>query len=449
MRLFNRRTLRIPSYWAIAALPLAGLPLATAAGAGPLDDVKEMTRELTGQGGPDRDRNRGPNRDRDGRDRDVRDGNDRDQNAQRDNDRDQDRDRNARRDRDEDRERNAGRGDARDDDRNRNARGGDDRDQNRNANRDDRVKRDTRRAERGNMDEIKKQRRQRSEDGGKRTVIEEPGNRIIVKERGGRATITHDETDRFRRGRGDVQTKKRDGGGRLTIAVRPGGIKIYSEYDDKGRLERRYRKRNGRETTLIDNRKARRHRRDRDGRAGFYVDLRPPQVRIPRRQYIVEYEDASESEVYDALMAPPVDDLERSYTLEEVRYNRNLRDRMRRIDLDTINFEFGSWQVERDQYRKLERVARAINRILDRRPDEMFFVEGHTDAVGSDIDNLTLSDRRAEEVAIILSETFDVPPENLITQGYGEEFLKIETERAERANRRVAVRRITPLIASR
>ncbi len=42
-----------------------------------------------------------------------------------------------------------------------------------------------------------------------------------------------------------------------------------------------------------------------------------------------------------------------------------------------------------------------------------------------------------------------MPPENLITQGYGEEFLKIETERAERANRRVAVRRITPLIASR
>jgi outer membrane protein OmpA-like peptidoglycan-associated protein len=442
VRLFNPRILRLPSYWVIAALPLAGLPLATAAAAGPLDDVKEMTRELTGQGEPYRDRDRGPNRDRDGRDRDDRDRSDRDRGAQRDNDRDRDRNRNA--------EGDTKRGN----DRERDARRGDDRDKDRNGNRDARrdnapIKRDTRRADkRGNMDDIKKGRRERSEDGGKRTVIEEPGNRVIVKERGGRATISHDETERFRRGRGDVQTKKRDGGGKLTIAVRPGGIKVYSEYDDKGRLERRYRRgRDGRETTLIDSRKARRHRRD--GRAGFYVDLRPPQVRIPRRKYVVEYEDASESDVYDALMAPPVDDLERSYTLEEVRYNRNLRDRMRRIDLDTINFEFGSWQVERDQYRKLERVARAINRILDRRPDELFFVEGHTDAVGSDIDNLTLSDRRAEEVAIILSDTFDVPPENLITQGYGEEFLKIETERAERANRRVAVRRITPLIASR
>ncbi len=85
--------------------------------------------------------------------------------------------------------------------------------------------------------------------------------------------------------------------------------------------------------------------------------------------------------------------------------------------------------------------------MLDRRPDEIFLIEGHTDAVGSDIDNLTLSDRRAEEVAIILTETFGVPPENLVTQGYGEEFLKIPTLRAERANRRVAVRRITPLLA--
>ena len=80
----------------------------------------------------------------------------------------------------------------------------------------------------------------------------------------------------------------------------------------------------------------------------------------------------------------------------------------------------------------------------------MFLIEGHTDAVGSDIDNLTLSDRRAEAVADILTETFDVPPENLITQGYGEQYLKVPTRRRpERLNRRVAVRRITPLMSER
>ena len=73
-------------------------------------------------------------------------------------------------------------------------------------------------------------------------------------------------------------------------------------------------------------------------------------------------------------------------------------------------------------------------------------IEGHTDAVGSDVDNLSLSDRRAETVALILSDKFSVPPENMVTQGYGEQHLKIPTDGPERRNRRVTVRRITPLL---
>jgi outer membrane protein OmpA-like peptidoglycan-associated protein len=120
---------------------------------------------------------------------------------------------------------------------------------------------------------------------------------------------------------------------------------------------------------------------------------------------------------------------------------------MRRVDLDDINFEFGAWEITNDQMPKLERLARVINSILRSRPDEVFLIEGHTDAVGSEEDNLTLSDRRAEAVAVILSDQFEVPPENLTTQGYGEQFLKVDTGEAERLNRRVAARRITPLLA--
>ena len=76
----------------------------------------------------------------------------------------------------------------------------------------------------------------------------------------------------------------------------------------------------------------------------------------------------------------------------------------------------------------------------------MFLIEGHTDAVGAATYNLALSDRRAETVALALTEYFDVPPENMITQGYGEAYLKIRTLEDERANRRAAVRRITPLL---
>ena len=116
---------------------------------------------------------------------------------------------------------------------------------------------------------------------------------------------------------------------------------------------------------------------------------------------------------------------------------------MRHVELDNINFEFGAWEITPEQYPKLERLARAMLRVLRRNPDEVFLIEGHTDAVGSDVDNLSLSDRRAASVAEILSETFGVPPENLVTQGYGEQFLKVATPGPEPLNRRVDVRRIT------
>jgi outer membrane protein OmpA-like peptidoglycan-associated protein len=87
-----------------------------------------------------------------------------------------------------------------------------------------------------------------------------------------------------------------------------------------------------------------------------------------------------------------------------------------------------------------------MNRAIAANPSEVFLIEGHTDAVGSEIDNLSLSDRRAESVALVLSQQFGVPAENLTTQGYGAQYLKVPTPGPERANRRVTVRRITPLL---
>jgi len=69
-----------------------------------------------------------------------------------------------------------------------------------------------------------------------------------------------------------------------------------------------------------------------------------------------------------------------------------------------------------------------------------------SDAVGSDQANLVLSDSRAATVARILTDFYDVPPENLTTQGYGERYLEVKTDDAERLNRRVSIERITPLI---
>ena len=93
-------------------------------------------------------------------------------------------------------------------------------------------------------------------------------------------------------------------------------------------------------------------------------------------------------------------------------------------------------------------IAEAINRVVARSPQEVFLIEGHTDAVGPDVDNLSLSDRRAEAAAAVLTEQFQVPPENLTTQGYGKQYLKVPTDGPERRNPRVTARRITPPLLS-
>ncbi len=63
------------------------------------------------------------------------------------------------------------------------------------------------------------------------------------------------------------------------------------------------------------------------------------------------------------------------------------------------------------------------------------------------MDNLSLSDRRAQAIAEVLSQQFNASPcANLVTQGYGEQFLLVDTPEPERRNRRVVIRRITPLL---
>lgn len=297
------------------------------------------------------------------------------------------------------------------------------------------------------IDDLRSQRRERRE--GDRLIIEEPGNRTIIRE-GNDIIIRHDESERFRRiyGTDEVHVERRGPGEEITTVQRPDGSEIISVRDEDGNLIRRVRRDPaGSEVVLIENR--------RSGigiRPGYgYVEedvlrLPPPVVRIPRDQYIVETERASPVQIEEAFTAPPVERIERPYTLDEIRRSQPLRERMRRVDLDTINFGFGSWELPPDQVNALSVIADGLRRAISRNPNEIFLIEGHTDAVGSDEDNLSLSDRRAETVATILTQQFQIPAENLTTQGYGEKYLKLNTPGPEAENRRVTIRRITPLL---
>ena len=54
--------------------------------------------------------------------------------------------------------------------------------------------------------------------------------------------------------------------------------------------------------------------------------------------------------------------------------------------------------------------------------------------------------RGAYGIGTASARYFGVSPANMVLQGYGESDLRVNTEAAERANRRVVVRRITPLL---
>ncbi|MGN6570986.1 MAG: OmpA family protein [Pseudolabrys sp.] len=284
------------------------------------------------------------------------------------------------------------------------------------------------------IQDVRKDRKETRE--GNRTFITE-GDRTIIKQ-DNRVIIQHNETQRFAVGARDVNVERR-GNETTTVIVRPDGDRIINVTDERGNLIRRVRReRGGKEIVIIDERSRPRNEQ-------VFIDLPPPVIHIPRDRYIVELDRARPQVIYDVLDAPPVETIDETYTIDQVRYSAPLRERMPRVDLD-INFETGSWQLTPDQIDKLNVVADGLKRAIDRNPKEVFLIEGHTDAVGNDEDNLSLSDRRAESVAVALTEQFHVPPENLVTQGYGEQNLKVQTQGASRENRRVSVRRITPLI---
>ena len=109
----------------------------------------------------------------------------------------------------------------------------------------------------------------------------------------------------------------------------------------------------------------------------------------------------------------------RRYTLDEVRYSPDLRAHMRSVDIDTINFDSGSWTVTPDQAGRLRIIADAVRQAVERAPNEVFMVEGHTDAAGTRGYNLNLSQRRAQAVVRYLGQ-HGVEASRLIAKGYGQ-----------------------------
>ena len=276
-------------------------------------------------------------------------------------------------------------------------------------------------------------------------VVERVENRTVL-EVGDQLIVRGDDRPRLRRDSEDVFYDNLARGRVRETIQRPGGVRIVTIYNRYGDIIQRSRVgRDGREYILVyapeleDD-------APRPGLVDVGYELPPMRLRIPVSDYIIDTSSNPDRDYYEFLAEPPVERVERVYTIDEVKHSARLRDKVRRIDLDTITFATASAEVPMSQARTLRSVADAMNKVLDKDPGETFLIEGHTDAVGSDKSNLVLSDERAESVASLLTEVYGIPPENLQTQGYGERFLKVRTEAAEQQNRRVTIRRVTTLV---
>ncbi len=130
----------------------------------------------------------------------------------------------------------------------------------------------------------------------------------------------------------------------------------------------------------------------------------------------------------------------------ELHRRRDLREIAPSVDIQAINFEFGSARIPRSEFYKVDEIATAIRRILRRNPEEVFLIEGHTDAVGSRYSNQLLSEDRAASLQRLLIRRYGIDTYALEAVGYGEDYLLIPTGAPEWRNRRVTLRRVTDLI---
>lgn len=243
--------------------------------------------------------------------------------------------------------------------------------------------------------------------------------------------IIKDDNALLRQPGSTVRTERFDDGSSRTTVTREDGSRIVTIRDAEYRVLRRVHiSPNGTQTLLVDD----------------TVQYRPVDVkRLPPPAPVIEVDRYADDDALRAALSRQTH-FDREFSLAQVRDIQQVRALVPVIDLTAITFETGSAAIRPDQAEELGRLGRLMKSYIDANPREMFLIEGHTDAVGSAVSNLALSDRRAELVALAMTEYFDVPPENMVVQGYGEEFLKVQTPGPERANRRASVRRITELL---
>lgn len=106
-----------------------------------------------------------------------------------------------------------------------------------------------------------------------------------------------------------------------------------------------------------------------------------------------------------------------------------------RAEIYGIYFDFDSAVIRPESEPVLDEIADALRK----NPGWRLSIQGHTDSVGADAHNMTLSKDRAESVKKVLADRYSIAPDRLATEGFGATQPKAPNDTVEgRAlNRRV------------
>lgn len=265
-------------------------------------------------------------------------------------------------------------------------------------------------------------------------VVSNTGDRVVVLNPDGNYQVYKDDDALLRRPGNTLHTETYKDGSSRTVVDRADGSQIVTIRNAAGRVLRRaHYDTQGVERVLVN---------DLEPERAIVVSALPK----PRNRPVVISSRDGDAAMKAALAQRQIEKIGRTFSLRQVREIAQVRHLAAIIDIDSITFASGSSALSTTEVNALSDLGMVMQDILDANQNEVFLIEGHTDATGKTAMNLALSDRRAETVALALTEYFDIPPENLIVQGYGETELLIDTQLDEKQNRRVGVRIITPLL---
>ncbi|MFV0472896.1 MAG: OmpA family protein, partial [Pikeienuella sp.] len=270
---------------------------------------------------------------------------------------------------------------------------------------------------------------------GAQEVLSNDGERIVTRDPQGDYHVYRDDDALIRRAGSTVSASSRDDGLVASVLTHQDGTRVHTLRDADGRvLSRRVERPNAAPVTLFDD--------------TAREPAPPPATPRPRSPVVIDYDERTSPDLlYGAFDTDPPAAETGRYSLSQIRDEAALRYLAPEISLASVAFPSGSAAMPPDDAASLAPLGDAMRYMIERDASEVFLIEGHSDAPGDGAANLLLSDRRAESVARTLTANFGVPAENIVFQGYGESDMRERTTRASEVNRRVVIRRITPLLA--